>query len=87
MAAVVKMSRDTLSREFPRDCGITLKRYLTQSIVRRAEKMLLEPETSARMVAEALRFNNEYYFSRFFRKNTGRTAGEYRKQENRLLFS
>ena len=87
LAAVVKMSRDTLSREFPRDCGITLKRYLTQSIVRRAEKMLLEPETSARMVAEALRFNNEYYFSRFFRKNTGRTAGEYRKQENRLLFS
>jgi AraC-like DNA-binding protein len=86
LAAIVRIPRDTLSREFSRDCGVTLKQYLIQAIVRHAEKLLLEPQASARAVAEALRFNNEYYFSRFFKKNTGRTPGEYRQQENRLLF-
>jgi len=80
LAEVAKMSRDSLSREFSRDCGIPLKKYLNRNLIRKAEKQLLEPKATARMVAERLKFNNEYYFSRFFKKNTGTTTRDYREQ-------
>lgn len=78
LAEAAAMPRDTLSREFSRDCGITLKHYLSRELIRRSENMLLSPGVTARRVAEKLKFNNEYYFSRFFKKHTGRTPGEYR---------
>ena len=78
LAEVAGITRDTLSREFSRDCGITLKQYLTRELILRAENLLLAPKTSARSVAEKLNFNDEYYFSRFFKKNTGHTPGQYR---------
>jgi len=80
LAEAAGMSRDTLSRKFSRDCGLTLKQYLNQALTRKAEQLLLAPGATARQVAEQLRFNNEYYFSRFFRKNTGVTTLEYRMQ-------
>ena len=80
IADAARIPRDTLSREFSRDCGITLKQYLTRHLVRKAEKLLAAPGATARQVAEDLRFNNEYYFSRFFKQHTGTTTGEYRTQ-------
>lgn len=80
LAEVAKMTRDSLSREFSRDCGIPLKQYLNRSLIEKAEKLLLEPGVSARKAAKQLKFNNEYYFSRFFKKNTGTTTKDYRKQ-------
>lgn len=80
LASIAKMSRDSLSREFSQDCGITLKDYLTRNLLRKAESLLLIPNASARKVAQLLKFNNEYYFSRFFKKNTGTTTKDYRKQ-------
>lgn len=78
LATIAKMTRDSLSREFSRNCDITLKQYLNRNLIQQAEKLLLEPEATARKVAERLNFNNEYYFSRFFKKNTGTTTGDYR---------
>jgi AraC-like DNA-binding protein len=83
LAEVAGMSRDSLSREFSRDCGITLKHYLTRELVRHAENLLLLPDLTARNIAEKLNFSNEYYFSRFFKKNTGRTIKEYRHKVRR----
>lgn len=80
LAKVAGISRDSLSREFSQDCGITLKQYLNRAITRKAEHLLLSPGATARNVAEKLRFNNEYYFSRFFKKHTGLTTMKYRTQ-------
>lgn len=80
LCAVAHTPRDRLSRQFSRDCGITLKHALTTSLVRRAETLLLAPEATARQVADTLRFNNEHYFSHFFKKHTGLTTQQYRQQ-------
>ncbi len=78
LAEIAGVSRDYLSREFARDCGVTLKQYLNRNLIRRAERLLLQAGATARQVAEELHFNNEYYFSRFFKKHTGATTREYR---------
>ena len=79
LAAIAGMSRDTLSRRFSRECGITVKQALSQSLIRRAERLLLQPGVTAREVSRQLGFSSEYYFNRFFRQHTGRTPGEYRR--------
>lgn len=71
---------DRLSRSFSADCGITLKGYLTASLVRRAETLLLAPAVTAREVSDCLRFNNEFYFSYFFKKHTGMSPRAYQQR-------
>lgn len=83
LAKVVGMTRDALSRAFSRDCGLTVKQYLCQSLTRKAEHLLLAPAATARSVAEALGFTSEFYFSRFFRQHTGITTREYRARIGR----
>ena len=80
LARVAGMARGTLSRGFAAAFGVTLKRYLSRELVRRAEILLLRPGATARQTAEELGFASEYYFSRFFRQHTGTAPGNYRRQ-------
>lgn len=80
LAERMELDRDTLSREFSRDCGIPLKKYLLREILRRAEKLLIEPGISIREAAKMLNFTNEFYFSRFFKTNTGNSPRDYRQR-------
>lgn len=78
LAAVADTPRDALSRSFPLDMGVTLKTYLDRQIVRKAMESLASGGKRAVDVAEELNFNNQYYFSRFFKKHTGVTPGRFR---------
>lgn len=80
LAEICNIPRDSLSRMFPKDCGVTLKDYLTKQLVIKAEALLLSSGASARSTSEALQFSSEYYFSRFFKKHTGQTTGSFIKQ-------
>ncbi len=79
LAEFAGMSRDTLSRNFSRDFGIPLKRYLIEILVAQSEKLLRDPELRLRDIARRLRFNDEYYFSNFFKRETGTSPSEYRR--------
>ncbi len=79
LAAVAGMPPDRLSREFSRDFALPLKRFLAQSVAARAAALLRDPACKVREVAKALKFRDEYYFSRFFKHETGASPGEYRK--------
>lgn len=78
-STVTGMSADTLSRHFSRDFGIPLKRYAMQSLAARAERLLRRRELKIREVAARLNFQDEYYFSRFFKKETGCSPGQFRR--------
>ena len=43
------------------------------------EKLLSDPTLSLREISEIMGFNNEYYFSTFFKKHGGSPPGEYRR--------
>lgn len=72
------MSRGAFSREFARRFGIPPKQYLERMLMRRAETLLRQPGMNVRTTAEKLRFSNEFYFSRFFRRHAGVSPNEFR---------
>ncbi len=82
-STVAGMSADTLSRHFSRDFGIPLKRYAMQLLASRAERLLRCRDLKVREVALRLKFQDEYYFSRFFKRETGCSPREFRQFGNR----
>lgn len=81
LAEVSGMTRDLLSKNFSRDIGIPLKKYLSSILLSRAELLLRNKELTVREIARLLNFNDEYYFSHFFRRQTGLAPGQYRKRQ------
>ena len=79
LAAVRGMTRETFSRKFSAALGMTPKQFLTRTLLNRACALLLRGNRLVREVAFELGFANEFYFSRFFRKQTGIPPHRFRK--------
>ncbi len=73
------VSRVALSRAFANDMGIPLKKFITRQLIAKASEKLLSSSKKVREIAKELNFNDEYYFSRFYKKHKGCTPGEYRR--------
>lgn len=71
LAAIMHLSRETFSRNFSADTGITPKKFLAKMLMDRATALLSRPHCSIKEVAHKLEFSSEYAFSRFFKKQTG----------------
>ncbi|UKI34755.1 MAG: helix-turn-helix domain-containing protein [Lentisphaeria bacterium] len=69
------MHRSTLSRSFSRDTGITLKKYISHQLQLQAALLLRESRLSIKEIARKLNFNDEYYFSHFFKRESGVSPG------------
>lgn len=80
LAEVAGMHRSTLSRSFSQDTGITLKKYLSHQLQLRAALLLRESKLSIKEIARRLNFNDEYYFSHFFKRESGVSPREFRQQ-------
>lgn len=83
LADIMKLRSNVFSRNFTRDLGITPKLFLVNTLVRKASDLLRHPDCSVRSAAEELKFSSEYYFSSFFKKNTGWPPKVF-QQRNRL---
>jgi AraC family transcriptional regulator len=73
-------SAETLSRNFSKDTGTTLKHYLNGQLSGIAAERLLASNRAIYEIAHDLSFNDEYYFSRFFKRQTGLSPADYRKR-------
>ncbi|MBO5309229.1 MAG: helix-turn-helix transcriptional regulator [Lentisphaeria bacterium] len=78
LAQIVGLSPDTFSRHFSRRNRIPVKQYLDHSIAARASRLLRDPALKIKDVAERLNFRSEYYFSRFYKRETSQTPSEFR---------
>ncbi|MGL1893840.1 MAG: AraC family transcriptional regulator [Spirochaetaceae bacterium] len=83
MANIAGLSVDTFSRNFSRDLGLSIKQHLNQELVKEASRRLIYSDKKSKEIAMDLEFNDEYYFSRFFKKQTGLSPVEYRYRYSR----
>ncbi len=70
---------DRFARQFKKDTGKTLLAQRNLMLIEKAQTQLLLSEESIKSIAHQLGFEDELYFSRFFKKHTHRSPLEYRK--------
>ncbi len=82
LAQSAGVSRDSLSKSFRKDFGIPLKTFLQRRLVDQASELLLYTDLRIGEIALKLNFNDEYYFSRFFKKHRGASPKLFRKMNS-----
>ena len=79
LAQELHVSESTLSKRFRRETGITPGVYLNRLVLDRACLLLLSGEMSIAEVAERLGFSDQFYFTKYFRRQMDMTPSAYRK--------
>lgn len=74
------LSREYISRKFKQEFGVNLSDYVTGIRMEKAKLLLLNPHLRIADVAASVGFQDEKYFSKVFKKTTGCSPAEYRKQ-------
>ncbi len=68
-------------RTFRQAYGISPLAYMNSLRIERAKLLLTDTELPAGRIGREVGFDNPAYFSRMFRRHTGMSPGEYRKQD------
>ncbi|MBQ6471847.1 MAG: helix-turn-helix domain-containing protein [Victivallales bacterium] len=80
LAAHLGLSPSRTSHLLREELHQTFSKMLRSSRIRVACRLLMEGELSLKRIAALTGFNDEYYFSRAFRRETGLPPGQYRSQ-------
>ena len=82
VAGEVGMSQSHFSTVFSQETGLTFTQYLTALRIGKAKELLSATAMRSSEIAFAVGYNDAHYFSYMFKKQTGMTPSEYRR-ENR----
>lgn len=74
------LSKDYFIRLFQKEVGTTPAHYIVTKKVERAELMLVTEDVPIKNIAYALSFQDNSYFNRVFKKYTGMTPLDYKRQ-------
>lgn len=80
ICSATSYSRAYLFRIFRAATDQTIMEYYTSLKIERAKQLLLENELTVKEIAARLAFNEANYFSKTFKRLTGLTPSQYRKQ-------
>lgn len=72
------MSYTRLLKLFRDYTGMTPYQYFLQLRIHQAKEMLHDPSLSVKEISSQLNFDNQYYFSRLFKKKTGMSPSKWR---------
>lgn len=83
LAKMMHVHPSHLSREFKKRYGKPPMQFVLDERAEAAKKLLSNSKLSIGDIAENMHFENSKYFSKFFKRRTGMTPSEYRKQSKR----
>jgi two-component system response regulator YesN len=81
IASSVFLSSDYVSKIFRNETGLYIKDYLNEVRIGKAKHLIREGRMNVSEAASLVGFDNFSYFSSLFKKSTGVSPSEYRKQE------
>ena len=76
----IKIDRTYLYRLFKKETGLSVKDYINNCRISKAEELLANPSIPIKDVAYSVGFSDQMYFSRTFKKFTGVTPTDFRKE-------
>jgi len=79
LANKMNFSRNYLGNVLKRETGKSTQEHVHYHVVRRSKVLLLKEQYTIAEIAFQLGFEYPQYFSRFFKKEVGKTPSEYRK--------
>lgn len=80
MARELGMSLPGFRKKFQKATGLPPGQYQRQIQINKAVELLRQSDLAVGEIAERLGFENVYYFSRFFKKKTGRPPISFRRE-------
>jgi AraC-like DNA-binding protein len=83
IASAVGVSPYHLSRLFKALTGRTMREYLIHERIEAAKQLLITGGLSIPQIASLLRFCDQSYFTLVFRRETGMTPGQFKKENER----
>ncbi|CAK4834071.1 unnamed protein product [Aphanomyces euteiches] len=86
VAELVNFNENYLSQRFRQETGEVFSDYLTNLRIQKAMLLYQETELSTEEIAERVGYTNANYFSKVFKKATGKTISEFKQlsKENEL---
>lgn len=82
LARWIHCAPDYLSHLFATEIGVTLKSYINEQRIRHARDLLVDSPLNVSEVARATGYADPGYFSRVFRRLTGRSPRQYRSEKS-----
>jgi AraC-like DNA-binding protein len=71
---------EAFSQAFVRSTGMSPKDYLTRRLNQEALQLVINSDLTMKEIAGRLRFRDEFYFSRYFKKLNGHPPSAYRRR-------
>lgn len=85
VAAYVNHSASYFSTIFKSELKVSFNAYLNQLRIEQAKKLLLENDFTIVEISEMVGYEDQSYFSRVFKKNTGTSPGKYRLRHGKII--
>lgn len=80
IAEHVALSENYLSKIFKRETGYSISDYLLMRRMARAKSLLIETARPVGEIAMEVGYSNSAYFIKMFKRETGKTPNEYRRE-------
>ena len=87
LADLMKLNPSYISRSFKESTGISFIDYLTDLRIEKSKKMLNESDLNIKDICLKVGYWNTNYFIKVFKKKTGKTPGEYRRNTKTYLIN
>ncbi|MCM3160790.1 AraC family transcriptional regulator [Metabacillus litoralis] len=84
LADKVNLNHVYLSQLFKKETGYPIGKYIQIEKLKESQKLLVQTDLSVADICMMLQFNDQSYFTSIFRKYSGQTPNQYRKNPNAI---